>query len=35
MTTAAVDDLGSIFADPVAYADPAGWHAAAKRIRQE
>ncbi len=33
--TTAVDSLGSIFADPEAYADPAGWHAAVKRIRDE
>jgi cytochrome P450 len=31
----AVDNLGSIFADPAAYADPAGWHAAAKQIRDQ
>jgi cytochrome P450 len=31
----AVENLGSIFADPVAYADPDAWHAAAKRIRDE
>jgi cytochrome P450 len=30
-----VESLGSIFADPVAYADPERWHAAAKRIRDE
>jgi cytochrome P450 len=30
-----LDHLGSIFGDPVAYADPARWHAAAKRIRDE
>jgi cytochrome P450 len=30
-----VQDLGSIFADPVAYADPDAWHAAARRIRAE
>jgi cytochrome P450 len=35
MTTAPVETLGSIFADPVAYSDPDGWHAAAKRIRDE
>lgn len=35
MTAPAVEDLGSIFADPVAYADPVGWHAAARRIREE
>jgi cytochrome P450 len=34
-TTASVESLGSIFADPVAYADPVRWHAAAKRIRDE
>ena len=31
--TTAVEGLGSIFGDPVAYADPVGWHAAAKQIR--
>src|SRR6476619_1416897 len=35
MTSAPVEQLGRIFADPVAYADPDGWHAAAKRIRDE
>ena len=35
MTTPVADNRGSIFADPVAYADPVGWHAAAKRIREE
>ncbi|HEY1737933.1 MAG TPA: cytochrome P450 [Acidimicrobiia bacterium] len=35
MTTAPVESLGSIFADPVAYSDPARWHAAAQRIREE
>jgi cytochrome P450 len=35
MTTVPVEALGSIFADPVAYADPDGWHAAAQRIRAE
>jgi cytochrome P450 len=35
MTTAPVESLGSIFADPAAYADPTAWHAAAKRIREE
>jgi cytochrome P450 len=35
MTGAAVDDLGSIFADPAAYADQPRWHAAAERIRRE
>ncbi len=33
--TTEVEELGSIFADPAAYADPAGWHAAARRIRDE
>ena len=33
--TTAVDNLGSIFADPTAYADPSGWHAAAKQIRDQ
>ena len=33
--TAALESLGSIFADATAYADPAAWHAAAKRIREE
>jgi cytochrome P450 len=31
----AVEGLGSIFADPVAYSDPHRWHAAAKQIREE
>ena len=35
MTTRATSSLGSIFADAAAYADPAEWHAAAKRIREE
>jgi cytochrome P450/ketosteroid isomerase-like protein len=35
LSAVAVENLGSIFADPVAYADPAGWHATAKRIRDE
>jgi cytochrome P450 len=35
MALAAVDNLGSIFVDPAAYADPDGWHARAKRIRDE
>ena len=30
-----VDNLGTIFADPVAYADPARWHATARRVRDE
>ena len=33
--TTAVENLGSIFADPVAYADPERWHATARRIREE
>jgi cytochrome P450 len=33
--TSTVDDLGSIFGDPVAFADPARWHAAAKQIRDK
>jgi len=35
MTAAAVDNLGSIFADPAAYADQPRWHATAQRIREE
>src|SRR3954469_20977918 len=35
MTTIDVEQLGSIFADPAAYADPVAWHAAAARIRAE
>ena len=35
MTTTAVENLGSIFADAAAYADPVAWHAAAARIRAE
>jgi cytochrome P450 len=31
--TSAVDELGSIFGDPAAYADPTRWHSAAKQIR--
>jgi len=27
--------LGRIFADPAAYADPVGWHESARRLRQE
>ena len=34
MTTTS-ENLGSIFADPAAYADPDGWYAAAARIREE
>jgi cytochrome P450 len=33
--TAAVGELGSIFGDPTAYADPTRWHAVAKQIRDE
>jgi cytochrome P450 len=35
MTTPSVENLGAIFAEPAAYADPAAWHATAKRIREE
>jgi cytochrome P450 len=35
MTTGSIEDLGSIFADPVAYSDPERWHAAARRVREE
>ena len=35
MSTIAVEDLGAIFVDPAAYADPEAWHAAAQRIREE
>ena len=35
MTTTPTGHLGSIFADPAAYADPERWHAAAQRIREE
>ena len=33
--TTAVDQLGTIFTDALAYADPDRWHETAKRIRQE
>jgi cytochrome P450 len=33
MSTTAVGNLGSIFTDPAAYADPVSWHASAKQIR--
>jgi cytochrome P450 len=33
MRTTAVGNLGSIFTDPAAYADPVSWHAAARQIR--
>jgi len=35
MTAPPVENPGTIFADPGAYADPAAWHATAKRIREE
>jgi cytochrome P450 len=35
VTSVAVENLGSIFADPAAYADPVSWHATAARIRAE
>jgi cytochrome P450 len=35
MSTTSVENLGAIFVDPAAYADPAAWHAAAERIRSE
>jgi cytochrome P450 len=35
MSTIDVEQLGSIFADPAAYADPVAWYAAAARIRAE
>jgi cytochrome P450 len=35
VTTTEVEQLGSIFADPAAYADPVSWHAAAARIRAQ
>ncbi|HTR68840.1 MAG TPA: cytochrome P450 [Mycobacteriales bacterium] len=35
MPDTAVADLGTIFTDAAAYANPARWHAAAKRIREE
>ena len=35
MAAPTAESLGSIFADPVAYADPGRWHAAARRIREE
>jgi hypothetical protein len=33
--TSSTDNLGSIFADATAYADPERWHATAARIRAE
>ena len=35
MSAPTVENLGSIFADPAAYADVEHWHATAKRIREE
>jgi cytochrome P450 len=35
VTSVAVEKLGTIFADPAAYADPGSWQAAAARIRAE
>lgn len=35
MSTETLDELGSIFVDPEAYADPERWHRAARRIREE
>ena len=35
MSTTTIENLGAIFVDPAAYADPVAWHAAAQRIRQE
>ncbi|WP_426573932.1 cytochrome P450 [Aquihabitans sp. McL0605] len=35
MTATSTENLGEIFADPAAYADPERWHATAKRIRDE
>ena len=32
MSTTTVENLGAIFVDPAAYADPVAWHAAAQRI---
>ena len=32
-STLPIEELGSIFVDPEAYADPTGWHASAARIR--
>jgi cytochrome P450 len=33
--TIAAENLGRIFADPAAYADPVAWHEAARRLRRE
>ena len=35
MTATALERLGSIFTEAAAFADPAAWHAAAKRIREQ
>jgi cytochrome P450 len=35
MSTTSVENLGAIFVDPAGFADPAAWHAAAERIRNE
>jgi cytochrome P450 len=35
MSTTAVENLGAIFVDPAAYADPVAWHATAQRIRRD
>jgi cytochrome P450 len=35
MSTTGVENLGAIFVDPAAFADPLSWHAAATRIRHE
>jgi cytochrome P450 len=35
MPAPSLENLGSIFADPAAYADPDAWHATAKQIREE
>jgi cytochrome P450 len=35
MSTTTVENLGTIFVDPAAYADPVAWHATAQRIREE
>src|ERR1019366_8199832 len=35
MARIALENLGSIFVNPAAYADPFDWHAKARRIREE
>jgi cytochrome P450 len=35
MAAPSTENLGAIFADSAAYADPASWHATARRIREE